>query len=351
MAKVNNHKMALLYMMRELLLKTDEEHVLNATDLIRALENMDLEADRRTIYSNVEILQDFGIDVIKKENGQGYYIGSRDFELPELKLLVDSVQSSKFITEKKSRELIGKLMRLTNEQKARQLNRAVFIRNRMKTGNESVYYNVDALHEAMNLNRQIEFKYGEWNTGKKLVEKKGGRKYLVSPWALTWDDENYYLIAFDEAAGIIKHYRVDKMMKIDLTERERVGQEAFQDFDLAAFSVLQKDLRHVRRARCGCGAPLQERTGRRHHRPLRHRDFDRAGRRRVLSRACHSRGESAVLRMGDRHRSGDRDQLAPGGAQRLQGISAGDPVKILKFLIFGGLVHLLFDLVYVQVKK
>ena len=211
MAKVNNHKMALLYMMRELLLKTDEEHVLNATDLIRTLENMDLEADRRTIYSNVD-------------------------ELPELKLLVDSVQSSKFITEKKSRELIGKLMRLTNEQKARQLNRAVFIRNRMKTGNESVYYNVDALHEAMNLNRQIEFKYGEWNTGKKLVEKKGGRKYLVSPWALTWDDENYYLIAFDEAAGIIKHYRVDKMMKIDLTERERVGQEAFQDFDLAAFS-------------------------------------------------------------------------------------------------------------------
>ena len=236
MAKSNNHKMALLYMMRELLLKTDEEHALNATDLIRALDSYDCEADRRTIYSNVEILQDFGIDVIKKENGQGYYIGSRDFELPELKLLVDSVQSSKFITEKKSRELIGKLMRLTNEQKARQLNRAVFIRNRMKTGNESVYYNVDALHEAMNLNRQIEFKYGEWNTGKKLVEKKGGRKYLVSPWALTWDDENYYLIAFDEAAGIIKHYRVDKMMKIDLTERERVGQEAFQDFDLAAFS-------------------------------------------------------------------------------------------------------------------
>ena len=220
MAKANNHKMALLYMMRELLLKTDEEHVLNASDLIKALENINLEADRRTIYSNVEILQDFGIDVIKKENGQGYYIGSREFELPELKLLVDSVQSSKFITEKKSRELIGKLMRLTNEQKAKQLNRAVFIRNRMKTGNESVYYNVDALHEAMNRNRQIEFKYGEWNTG----------------WALTWDDENYYLIAFDEAAGIIKHYRVDKMMKIELTDQSRVGQEAFQDFDLAAFS-------------------------------------------------------------------------------------------------------------------
>ena len=236
MAKSNNHKMALLYMMQELLQGTDEDHALNASELIKALEKYDCEADRRTIYSNVEILQDFGIDVIKKENGQGYYIGSRDFELPELKLLVDSVQSSKFITEKKSRELIGKLMKLTNEYSAKQLNRSVFIRNRMKTGNENVYYNVDALHEAMNMNRQIEFKYGEWNTGKKLVEKKGGKKYVVSPWALTWDDENYYLIAFDEAAGIIKHYRVDKMLRIGLTDRERTGQEAFQDFDLAAFS-------------------------------------------------------------------------------------------------------------------
>ena len=236
MAKSNNHKMALLYMMRELLQKTDEDHSMNATDLIAALAAYDCEADRRTIYSNVEILQDFGIDVIKKENGQGYYIGSRDFELPELKLLVDSVQSSKFITEKKSRELIAKLMQLTNEQKARQLNRSVFIRNRMKTGNEKVYYNVDTLHEAMNRNRQIRFKYGEWTAAKELVEKKGGTEYRVSPWALTWDDENYYLIAFDEAAGIIKHYRVDKMLKIGLTDEERVGRDSFEDFDLAAFS-------------------------------------------------------------------------------------------------------------------
>ena len=181
MAKSNNHKMALLYMMRELLQKTDEDHSMNASDLIAALAAYDCEADRRTIYSNVEILQDFGIDVIKKESGQGYYIGSRDFELPELKLLVDSVQSSKFITEKKSRELIGKLMQLTNEQKARQLNRSVFIRNRMKTGNEKVYYNVDTLHEAMNRNRQIRFKYGEWTAAKELVEKKGGTEYRVSP--------------------------------------------------------------------------------------------------------------------------------------------------------------------------
>ena len=236
MVKSNNHKLALLYMMRELLQKTDEEHTLNATELIEALARYGCAADRRTIYSNVEILQDFGVDVIKKENGQGYYIGTREFELPELKLLVDSVQSSKFITEKKSRELIGKLMELTNEYKAKQLNRSVFIRNRMKTGNEKVYYNVDTLHEAMNQDRQIRFQYGEWNLGKQLVEKKGGREYQVSPWALTWDDENYYLIGFDEAAGIIKHYRVDKMLRIGMTGRERAGREAFQDFDLAAFS-------------------------------------------------------------------------------------------------------------------
>ena len=228
--------MALLYMMRELLQKTDEDHSMNASDLIAALAAYDCEADRRTIYSNVEILQDFGIDVIKKENGQGYYIGARDFELPELKLLVDSVQSSKFITEKKSRELIAKLMQLTNEQKARQLNRSVFIRNRMKTGNEKVYYNVDTLHEAMNLNRQIRFKYGEWNAAKELVEKKGGTEYRVSPWALTWDDENYYLIAFDEAAGIIKHFRVDKIMDLQRTGKPRDGREVFAGVDMSAYA-------------------------------------------------------------------------------------------------------------------
>lgn len=236
MAVANNHKLALLYMMRELLQKTDEAHVLNAAEIIKLLEAYGCEADRRTIYSNVEILQDFGIDVIKSDYPPGYYIGSREFELPELKLLVDAVQSSKFITEKKSEELIKKLTAMTNEQKAKLLNRQVFIRNRSKTGNEKVYYNVDALHEAMNSDSRISFKYGNWDLSGKLVVKKNGKAYHASPWALTWDDENYYLIAFDEDTQKIKHYRVDKMLDIVVEDGHRNGKEEFRDFDLAAFS-------------------------------------------------------------------------------------------------------------------
>lgn len=236
MALTNNHKMALLIMLKELLQKTDEDHTLNAAELIRILEKYGYNADRRTIYSNVEILSDFGIDVQKKADAPGYFIASREFELPELKLLVDAVQASKFITVKKSEELIGKLMKLTNEQKASELNRSVYIRNRMKSGNEKVYYNVDDLHNAMNLDRQIAFQYGEWNTAKRLVAKRGGKIYRVSPWSLTWNDENYYLIAYDEIDSRIKHFRVDKMIRIELKEERRSGREQFRDFDLAAFA-------------------------------------------------------------------------------------------------------------------
>ncbi len=239
MTAVGNHKLALLYMMRELLNKTDDDHTLNATQLISVLEGYNCQADRRTIYSNVRVLQDFGIDVIKAEgNSGGYYIGSRDFELPELKLLVDAVQSSKFITAKKTQELIGKIEKLTNEQKARELNRAVFIRNRRKAGNETIYYNVDGIHEAMNANRQVTFRYAEWTPAKKLVPKRGGQLYRVSPWALTWDDENYYLIAHEDdgSGGHIRHYRVDKMLDLTVSDGARVGQEAFKDFDLASFA-------------------------------------------------------------------------------------------------------------------
>lgn len=237
MAISNNHKLALLYMMRELLENTDEKHTMNAADLIKALKKYDCEADRRTIYSNAAILEDFGLDIIKKEDEHvGYYIGSREFELPELKLLVDAVQSSKFITEKKSEQLIKKLMRQTNEQKAQELKRSVHICDRVKTLNEKIFYTLDALHKAINENRQIEFQYGEYNINKRIVAKKNGAFYKVSPWVLTWDDENYYLIAFDENADKIKHFRVDKIMKIDLLEEERNGQNEFKDVNLAAFA-------------------------------------------------------------------------------------------------------------------
>ena len=236
MAIANNHKMTLLYMLDILYQRTDEEHPLNAAEMIQILHGLGCEADRRTIYSNIEVLREFGVDVIKAEGTRGYYVGSREFELSELKLLVDAVQSSKFITEKKSKQLIGKLMNLTSRQKAKELDRAVYISNRLKTGNEKIYYNIDALHEAMNHDHQIQFQYGEWNTDKVLVAKKDGRKYIVSPWELVWDNENYYLIGYDENDGKIKHFRVDKMLGIGIGKKKRNGREEFSGFDMAAFT-------------------------------------------------------------------------------------------------------------------
>ena len=183
------------------------------------------------------ILDKFGLDIQQKKGKcPGYYIGARDFELPELKLLVDAVQSSKFITEKKSKELIQKLEKLCCKTDAEMLSRYVFIVNRPKTENETVYYNVDYIHTAIYENKQIKFHYAEWTVKKELKFKKNGAFYVVSPWALTWDDENYYLVAYDATAGIIKHYRVDKMRDTEIIEADRKGEESFKNFDLAAFA-------------------------------------------------------------------------------------------------------------------
>jgi len=236
--KTNGHKLALLYTMKYLVEKTDEAHTANASDIAAYLRTRDLKADRRTIYANVAILQDFGLDILQLETGGtgGYYMGSRDFELPELKLLVDAVQSSKFITAKKSEELIAKLSRLTSEAHAQTLSREVFIRNRIKAENESIFYNVDSIYEAIHANCQIAFRYGEITPQKKLVARKGGARYQVSPWALTWDDENYYLIAYDDVAEKIKHYRVDKMLKTTVLSEERLGGEQYRSFDLVEYA-------------------------------------------------------------------------------------------------------------------
>lgn len=230
-------KMKTLYLMRILLEKTDEKHMMTANELAFALLDYGYKAERKSIYSDIEALQSYGLDIVQqKGSNPGYYVASRDFELPELKLLVDAVQSSKFITTKKSAELIKKLEGMASKYDAQQLQRDVFIYNRPKTDNETIYYNVDQIHNALHSNAKITFQYAEWTTRKELQLKKKGSLYHVSPWALTWDDENYYLIAYDEEADCIKHYRVDKIQNISVLEEVRVGKESFLDFDLAAFA-------------------------------------------------------------------------------------------------------------------
>lgn len=234
---VQPQKMKTLYLMKILLDRTDEKHMMSANDLASALLEYGIKAERKSIYADIEALQYYGMDIVQqKGSNPGYYVASRIFELPELKLLVDAVQSSKFITTKKSDELIRKLEGMSSKYDAQQLQRDVFIYNRPKTINETIYYNVDQIHNALHCNAKITFQYAEWTTKKELQLKKNGALYLVSPWALTWDDENYYLIAYDENADIIKHYRVDKMQNITVLEDARIGKERFIDFDLAAFA-------------------------------------------------------------------------------------------------------------------
>ena len=224
MAKNPRQKQKLLYIQKILLEKTDENHGLAVNEIISELEAYGITAERKSIYDDLRILETFGLDICsEKSKTVKYYIGSRDFQISELKLLVDAIQSSKFITEKK-------------------LQNQVVVSNRVKTANETIYYNVDRLHDAISRNRAVEFFYNRWKLNLGSTEKltferrRNGEKYLVSPWALCWDDENYYLIGFDEKYEQIRHYRVDKMEKIELTDKKRSGTEQFSNIDLAKYS-------------------------------------------------------------------------------------------------------------------
>lgn len=235
MSRTSSQKLKILYIMQMLLENTDEKHSMTAGEIIEALKGYGISAERKSVYDDIEALRLFGLDILsRRSEPKGYYIASRDFEMPELKLLVDAVQSSKFITEKKSKELIRKIEGLAGKHEAKELQRQVVVSNRIKTMNESIYYNVDKIHTAISSNVKIRFKYCEWTLDKRLLPKKNGADYMVSPWVLTWDDENYYLIAYDGEG--IRHYRVDKMMNISLTDEARGGIEEFRNFNIAQFA-------------------------------------------------------------------------------------------------------------------
>lgn len=238
MARSSNQKLKLLYLMRYLLDNTDEEHPVSTNQIIHYLDQFDISAERKSIYDDIEALRIFGLDIERSESGRnsGYYIASREFELPELKLLVDSIQSSKFITHKKTMQLIKKLETLASVHEAQLLQRQVYVANRVKTMNESIYYNVDKIHSGISQNRKIRFKYFEYTVTKERRPRKNGAFYEMSPYALTWDDENYYLVAYDSEVDTIKHFRVDKMSDISVLESPRDGREAYEQLDMAVYS-------------------------------------------------------------------------------------------------------------------
>ena len=239
MPKGSNQKLKLYYLARIMLEKTDDEHMITMPQIRSALEAYGVTADRKSLYDDMEALRVLGIDVIGEKVGRNFYyhVGGKQFEIAELKLLVDAIQSTKFITEKKSNDLIKKLTGMASEYEAAQLKRQVFVQGRVKTMNESIYYSVDDVHRAIAENKKISFEYMRWNEEKNLVPYRE-QPYIVSPWALTWDDENYYLIAYDDEADSIKHFRVDKLKSIKVLEDKRAGKDRFKEFDLARYSKM-----------------------------------------------------------------------------------------------------------------
>lgn len=219
MPGTQSQKLKLLYLMKILLERTDLEHPITMPAIIAALAQYDITAERKSIYANMELLREFGLDIeTRKAKAVGYFIENREFELAELKLLVDAVQSSHFITSKKSTELIQKLSALTSRQQAKKLQQQVYIYNQPKTLNESVYYTVDAIHSAITDGRKITFQYFDYNIKKERVYRREGTLYCQTPMALCWSDDKYYLICYNPKYDSFTHYRVDRMSRVALSE-------------------------------------------------------------------------------------------------------------------------------------
>ena len=238
MPKGKNQKFKLYYLAKIMVEKTDESHYLTMPEIMAQLDRYEVTADRKSIYNDLRDLERFGIEVEGEPAGKGYHyhVINHRFELPELKLLVDSIQSSKFITERKSNQLIRKLESFVSEHEAKQLQRQVYVSGRIKTMNESIYYNVDEIHRAIAGDRKIRFQYFQWNVKKEMQLRHDGAYYHISPWGLLRDDENYYLVGYDSDAGIIKHYRVDKMLHIRMSEEKREGKEQVRKLDMASYT-------------------------------------------------------------------------------------------------------------------
>lgn len=218
--------------------RTDEEHYITMPEIIAALEEYEITADRKSIYNDLRDLEVLGIEVEGEPSGNRYHyhVVSRPFELPELKLLVDAIQSSKFITERKTNALIKKLEKMVSMYEAGKLQRQVYVSGRIKTMNESIYYTVDAIHNAISENKKIRFQYFQWNVKKEMELRHNGAWYHVSPWGLSWDNENYYLVGYDAGVQQIRHYRVDKMLHIQMSEEDREGKEYLSRLNMADYT-------------------------------------------------------------------------------------------------------------------
>lgn len=233
----SKQKLKILYIMKILLEKSDENHMITVNDIIDELEAYGVSAERKSVYTDIDLLISFGLDIIcEKGRSNMYFVGSREFELPELKLLVDVVQVAKFITHKKSYDLIKKLEKLTSTYEAKELHRQVIVNDRVKIENENIYYNVDAIQTAIKLKKKVEFRYFNYTVDKAIEYRRDGYVYSVNPFALTWAEDNYYLITFNEKYRDITHYRVDRMDDVLVSQSNRVEPDDMESFNIAEYT-------------------------------------------------------------------------------------------------------------------
>lgn len=231
----------LLRLQEFLLEETDEEHGVTMEEIIDHLASYGIKAERKSIYENIETLNQCGMDILKEKQGlyTYYYVASRDFETAELRLLADAVASSRFITARKSSSLLKKLAGLVSRHQGGGLQRQVYVASRIKNMNETIFYLIDELNRALSENVAIEFQYNDWALEEgKLIKKPrhAGKRYQVSPWQLLWQDEFYYLIAFDHEFRQIRHYRVDRMDRLSLTQEKRQGADAFREIHMENYT-------------------------------------------------------------------------------------------------------------------
>lgn len=243
MPKSPGQKLKLMYLSKIFHERTDESHALTIREIIQALDEYGISAERKTLYDDIDTLITFGMDIIvQKTDKTRYYLATRDFELAELMLLADAIKSSRFITTKKSDRLIEKLGHLTSTHTAKSLKRNIYVSGETKSHNESVYYNIDALYTAILENKKITFRYFAWSldfgaTSKiKRRFRRDGSIYQVSPWSLIWDSQYYYLVAFDDLYSEMRHYRVDKIVDIEMTDKARDGRREYEEIDISAYS-------------------------------------------------------------------------------------------------------------------
>ena len=232
MARKENGKQKLVRLIEILIKYTDSEHGLTIAEIIEKLSEYGISAERKSLYDDFFVMEELGIPVFKTKAKQTrYYVDSFLFELAELKMLVDAVQSSKFITAKKSRDIISRLQAFTSTHHSKELSRQVYVEDRVKTANASSVYTVDSVHSAINSDRRLKFHYFEYDSEKKKRLRRGGEFYTVSPLALIWSEENYYLVAYEEESEKIKHFRIDKMLDVMPIDERRTKNDVSSAFN------------------------------------------------------------------------------------------------------------------------